>query len=185
MSNCLKLHHLATILICSTTLFACSSNIDSSSRSIAEARTQVALAYLENGDYAGAKMSLDKAISYDKEFYFPYLVFARYYQLLGENDKAEQNYQLALRKDSQQGSIHNNYGAFLCQQGNYKQAQQQFNQALSIDSYHQQTETYQNITLCAYQENNQPLFQQGLEKLQRLSTIKAEQLEKTLGSSIK
>lgn len=113
----------------------------------AYARVQVALGYLQQQQYQSAKQSLDKALQHNLDYYLPYLVLAYYYQLIGNTSQAESYYLIALEKDPNQGDIHNNYGAFLCQQGNVADAFKQFEAALASPDYYRLSQTYENTAL--------------------------------------
>lgn len=147
-----------------------------SHRSLSDARSQVALAYLEQYQYSLAKQNLDQAVEYDKNYFLPYLLLARYYQLTGILNQAEEYYQLAMTKAPDEGKIYNNYGAFLCQQERYTSGIEMLNKALNIDEYYHQAQTYQNIALCAYYAGNTELKDHALQKLAHLDPALHTQL---------
>lgn len=121
-----------------------------------QARANLALAYLADADFAKAKENIDKALAHDNQHYLPYSILAYYHQQQDHHELAEQYYQQALalsrkqREDRQPApDVANNYGTFLCQQGKWAQAKQQFESALGAStSYYHQAETEQNLVLC-------------------------------------
>ena len=82
---------------------------------------------------------------------------AHFYQLQGDIEKAKQAYLQAIKLDDKQGDVYNNFGAFLCGQGEFEQAYSQFNAALAAPNYYHQADTYENMALCALPENK-PMF---------------------------
>ena len=57
--------------------------------------------------------------------------------------------------------MYNNFGAFLCGQGEFEQAYSQFNAALAAPNYYHQADTYENIALCAFAGKQTDVYQQA------------------------
>lgn len=133
-----------------------------------KARINLALAYLEQNDFAKARENIDKAFAHDSQDYLPYAVDAYYYQQLNDVENAEKRYQAALRFGKNQPDLLNNYGTFLCKQGKFEQAYTLFEQALQGEHYYHQADTLENLALCAKQANNQPKL---VEAIQQLSVL--------------
>ncbi len=73
--------------------------------------------------------------------------------------------------------VDNNYGTFLCKQGQFQQAYSQFEQALqSKHAYYHQADTLENIILCAKSEPNSQKFNEAFAQLEKLDKIKADKL---------
>lgn len=167
-------------------LAACSFNQQSSSepefnRSEAvKARINLALAYLEQNDFPKAKQNIDKAISHDAKDYLPYSVLAYYYQQTGDVENAEKAYQQALRLSDNRPDVLNNYGTFLCKQGQFKQAYQQFETAVkSPKPYYHQADSLENIILCAKKEPNWQKVTETLTELEKLDKPRATLLKES------
>ncbi|TNG92556.1 type IV pilus biogenesis/stability protein PilW [Pasteurellaceae bacterium USgator11] len=172
---------LMTALLFSCVLSGCATPPQNSeSQRAAYARVQVALGYLQQHQYEAAKQSLDKALQHSPDYYLPYLVSAHYYQLIGNLSQAENYYQIALQKDSKQGDAHNNYGAFLCQQGRFNDAFSHFEAALASPDYYRLAQTYENTALCAHQAHDQTRKNIALQKLAKIDQQQAEQLQRIL-----
>ncbi|EPC5193647.1 type IV pilus biogenesis/stability protein PilW [Edwardsiella piscicida] len=92
-----------------------------------EARAQAAL---DRGDVAQAQQALAQLPAAAPGDYRRPLLMARYQQLSGQPQAAAQSYRQALAPDN--GTVVNNYGAFLCSLGQYVAAQQQFNAAARL-----------------------------------------------------
>lgn len=142
-----------------------------------KARLNLALAYLEQQDFPKAKENIDKAHQHDPKDYLPYSVLAYYYQQIGELSSAEQAYQQALQLSYNRPDVRNNYGTFLCKQGLFSQAYQQFEQAIqSKQAYYHQADTLENIILCAKSEHNSQKFNEAFAQLEKLDKIRADKL---------
>lgn len=157
-------------------LTACSSssNTDLINREEAlKARITLALAYLEQGNFAKAKENIDKANAHNPKHYLPYSVQGYYFQQIGEWQNAEKSYQTALRLSKNRPDVLNNYGAFLCQQQHFEQAYVIFEQALaSHQPYYFEGDTLNNIIHCATQEQNAEKLQHYLPKWEKFTQEK-------------
>ncbi|MEG9530388.1 type IV pilus biogenesis/stability protein PilW [Mannheimia indoligenes] len=165
-------------------LAACSSQQESSSepefnRSEAvKARINLALAYLEQNDFPKAKQNIDKALAHDEKDYLPYSVLAYYYQQTGDIENAEKSYRTALNLSKNRPDVLNNYGTFLCKQGQFQQAYQQFEQAVkSPKPYYHQADSLENIILCAKKEPNPQKVNETLTQLEKLDKARANLLK--------
>lgn len=162
------------------------------------ARVKLALAYLEQNEFAKAKQNIDKALAHDSQDYLPHSVLAYYYQQIGEVEKAESSFQTALalgqtgenseKKPANQAAdrpdVRNNYGAFLCRQGKFEQAYAQFEQALQSNApYYHQADTLENLALCAARQPNALKQAEALSRLRKLDHKRAEQLQNLLKNS--
>lgn len=151
-----------------------------------KARVNLALAYLEQGDFSKARENIDKALSHDSQDYLPHSVEAYYFQQLSDTENASKSYQKAIELSQKQSmarqplpDVLNNYGTFLCEQGKFSQAYLQFEQALkSQQGYYQQADTLENIVLCAIRENNLSKKQQALSTLIILAPERATKFVK-------
>lgn len=133
------------------------SSVDFNKQQAAKARVELALGYLQQEDFVQAKLNLDKAFEHDERYYLVHSALAHFYQLQGDTEKAKQAYLQSIKLDDKQGDVYNNFGAFLCGQGEFEQAYSQFNAALAAPNYYHQADTYENIALCALLENK-PTF---------------------------
>ncbi len=178
---------------CSVTLWlvACANQttqVDFNRSEAVKARINLALAYLEQSDFPKAKENIDKALEHDVKDYLPHSVLAYYYQQTGDNQKAEEAYQQALKLSKTQSKnnqvrpdVLNNYGTFLCKQKQFDKAYQQFETALtSQEAYYNQADTLENIALCANMEKNVAKQNEALEALAKLDGKKADSLRKLL-----
>jgi type IV pilus assembly protein PilF len=120
----------------------------------AKTRISLGLTYLQNGNYSQAKFNLDKALQFAPRLADAHYSMAYYYQLVGENELAEESYQTAMDFEPKNADIANTYGAFLCRQGKYDKAKKYFLKAVNSDNYVSTAETYENLALCSQSQGH-------------------------------
>lgn len=116
---------------------------------MAESRIALGLGYLEQGNRVRARQSLQKALQHAPHYYRAQLSMAHYFEIVGETSAAQQLYQTALREHPRNGNVLNNYGAFLCKQGEYSRADQYFMRAVEQPYYYLIPASYENAGFCA------------------------------------
>ncbi|MFZ7199514.1 type IV pilus biogenesis/stability protein PilW [Avibacterium avium] len=182
----MKMRQGYLVMLFSLLLCACvspqTSKEDFDKQQAAKARVELGIGYLEQRELSLslAKQNLDKALAYAPNYYLVHSALAYFYQLQGDNERAENAYLTALKLDDKQGNVFNNYAVFLCKQGRFTQAYQQFQQALNSPNYYQQTDTYENLALCALAEKNTALYQQYRELLEKADPKRANSLPKQI-----
>ncbi|MGM7954255.1 type IV pilus biogenesis/stability protein PilW [Yersinia enterocolitica] len=151
----MKLTRLWRVCLIATILAGCSgSSPEKTSQSAAgQTRLQLGLEYLAQGDLTAARQNLEKAVAADPQDYRAQLGMAFYEQRIGENDAAEQRYQQAMKLAPGNGTVLNNYGAFLCSLGQYVPAQQQFSAAVLSPDYGQVADCLENAGYCFLRAN--------------------------------
>ena len=143
------------ILILMFLLSACTHPELGENAEAARANLDLANAYLEHGDYAQAKAKLLIAARLAPHEAMVWNTWAYYADLTGEAEAADLYYRKALRLESRWGILHNNYGVFLCRQGHYALATQQFQKAVQDPSYLYPQRAYHNASVCAARAGNQ------------------------------
>ena len=116
---------------------------------MSESRIALGLGYMEQENMVRARENLELAIQHAPRYYRARLSMAHYYEKVGETDEARKEYKTALRLDSYNGNVLNNYGTFLCKQGDYAQADQYFNKAINQPFYYLVSASYENAGFCA------------------------------------
>ena len=101
------------------------------SRGTAEVRLQLGLHYLARHHYQAAQRNLLRAEQAAPRDYRVPLALARLWQMQENHAETRRYYQRALALAPSNGYVANNYGAFLCALGQYDEAHQQFNRAIS------------------------------------------------------
>ena len=115
----------------------------------AKTRMSLGLTYLQNNNYTQAKKNLDKALEFNPRSAEVQFAMAYYYQLVGDNLRAEEYYETAIDLAPNNGDIANSYGAFKCQNGEYEKAKAYFFDAINNRLYANAAQTYENLALCA------------------------------------
>ncbi|WP_135454792.1 type IV pilus biogenesis/stability protein PilW [Vibrio echinoideorum] len=121
---------------------------------MSESRIELGLGYMGQGNMVRARENLELAVKHAPSYYRARLSMAHYYEQVGEVDEARITYQKALRLDSQNGNVLNNYGTFLCKQGEYDQADKYFNRAIDQPYYYLVSASYENAGFCAFKAGN-------------------------------
>ena len=142
----------------------------------AKARVELALGYLQQRDYNQAKVNLDRALSYAPDDYLVHAARAYFYQQQSDVIQAEKAYLTAIKLDKKQGDVFNNFGTFLCAQGKYSAAYEQFHKALKAPNYYRQTDTYENLALCALSAKDLTVYQENLLMLEKMEPERAKKL---------
>ncbi len=151
---------LRFLLILTCLLFqACQHNNDeenesSSNKKIdlskaASYNVQLGLGYLKQGDRSRAKKKLLTALEQEPSSAEANAALAYYFEQSSEIDEAKKYYLKALSLSSNGGSQLNNYGTFLCRQGEYKKAETYFLKAVKDMQYVHTAGAYENAGLCA------------------------------------
>lgn len=118
-------------------------------RNRAKIHTELGAAYFQAGNPAVALDHLATAISVDSSFHQAYSVRGLVYGSLKENDKAESDFQRALRIAPDDPEVNNNYGWFLCNSGKARQSIVYFLNALKSPLYETPDVAYTNAGSCA------------------------------------
>lgn len=148
------------VLILSLSIVGCVSvtegppKIKSDPIAMSESRIELGLGYMGQGNMVRARENLELAVKHAPSYYRARLSMAHYYEQVGEVDEARITYQKALRLDSQNGNVLNNYGTFLCKQGEYDQADKYFNRAIDQPYYYLVSASYENAGFCAFKAGN-------------------------------
>lgn len=124
---------------------------------------QLGLQYLSQGNTSRAKQKLLLAIK-QHESLRSFGAMAYFYEKTGDAKNAEQYYLKSIDENSAAGAGHNNYGTFLCRQGKYQQAEQQFQRAVADSNYLNTASAYENAGLCALLIPNQQQAQSYFKK---------------------
>ncbi|APZ43066.1 type IV pilus biogenesis/stability protein PilW [Acidihalobacter ferrooxydans] len=150
--------------------------------------TQLGVDYMNSGNKQRAYDKLKLALSQDPNSSTVRYAYALLMQRLGENRKAQENFQKAIELNPKDSDARNNFGAFLCSQKRYQQAQRQFRAALGNPLYSTPQYAYANSGLCYLQEgdnskatkafkqalNVDPTFAPALYQLAKLAVGKGD-----------
>lgn len=123
------------------------------SKEAALARLKLALEYLRTGKTAQAKLNLDRAEKLAPEIDGIYSSYAYYYQQVGESSLADKSYLKALQQFPKNDNTRNNYGAFLCENHRYDEAENQFSISIESPLNTKVANSHENAGLCALRDN--------------------------------
>lgn len=114
----------------------------------AKANTQLGMAYLQKHEIQHAKQKLLLAL--DEAPKLPEAWYAMAYLMEVTGDPNANRYYLkAIDLAPKKGDVHNNYGTYLCRNGEYKEAVQHFMIAIRDPDYLESASAYENAGLCA------------------------------------
>jgi len=109
---------------------------------------QLGLGYLNAGNMQRGKKKLLMALKQAPHSPDANSAMGYYAEVIGDTKLAKQYYQQAMRYARGQGSQLNNYGAFLCRQGDFKQAEKYFVAAIEDTNYLNAVGAYENAGFC-------------------------------------
>lgn len=115
----------------------------------ARARVQLGLSYLQKGDAEQAKYNLDKAVEFAPQLEAVHLGLAHFYQHVGEVKLARSSYRRAINAQDASGDSLNNFGVFLCQQGDFTGAEALILRAVKTPKYTRTAASYENLGVCS------------------------------------
>lgn len=146
----MELNYRGCAALLAMILVGCSSTPSGDGQATPASRNhlQLGLAYLEQGNMSAARENLEKARNEAAGDYHTQLAMALYQQKAGDGAGAQQSYQNAQRLAPGNGSVMNNYGAFLCGLGQYVAAQQQFSAAAQAPDDGQVADSFENAGYC-------------------------------------
>jgi type IV pilus assembly protein PilF len=114
---------------------------------------ELGLGYLGQGQVARAKTKLTHAVKLAPNLSETHSALAHFWEMVGEFKDAEREHKKAVRL-SGVGAVYNNYGAYLCRRGRYKEADKAFHAAIEDKNYPRTAEVYENAGLCALKSSN-------------------------------
>ena len=120
----------------------------------AAVNTQLGIEYLKKGMKEAALGKLHKALSQDPKYPLAHTSIAILYEQLGEKNLAETHYKKAHQLDGSDPVNLNNYGQFLCRNGELKKADSMFTAALEDPLYRYPEMVHTNAGICSRQIPN-------------------------------
>ena len=121
---------------------------------MAATRVSLGLGYLKMGNMPQAKQNLEKAKNFAPDMVQVYTAFAHYYETVGEHQLTVESYEKALSIKSDDADTLNNYGVYLCRQGEIEAAEKQLLKAIAVPSYILVAKSYENLSSCFLQEDD-------------------------------
>ncbi len=121
---------------------------------IAKINAQLGIAYLEQKNVQRAKLKLLMALKQSPETPEPWYSMAYFLETTGNKDEARKYYMKAVQIAPNRGDTQNNYGTFLCREGQYQESIKHFMIAANTTDYLDPAAAYENAGLCAMKEDN-------------------------------
>lgn len=115
----------------------------------ARIHTELAAIYYEQKQNSVALDELKLALGMDSNYAPAYGVRGLVYMALGEDKKAEEDFETSLDLDRFESGTRNNFGWFLCQRGREKESMAQFMEAVKNPLYATPEKAYLNAGVCA------------------------------------
>jgi len=171
--NSINLPRLGLFSLIIAIVSACASNIntdnnETKAEKTAKIYTNLGIEYMRRGRYDISLQKFEKALKLNKYSADAHNGIAVLYQALKVDDKAKLHYQLAIELQPKDSDILNNYGQFLCKEGNWKGAEKHFLKALDNPVYQKPEIPYTNAGLCALEHNYhsqaESYFRKALQK---------------------
>jgi type IV pilus assembly protein PilF len=135
----------------------------------AETNATLGLRYMQQGNYEVALEKLNKALKFDSSYGPAHHYLAELYRRLEKYDEADKHYRDALDYSREDSSLHNNYGAFLCDRGRYDEGEKQFLQVLKNPVYPRREQVYENLGLCVEHKPNAERAEEYLRSALRIN----------------
>lgn len=111
--------------------------------------TRLAIGYMQQGRMDLAQNKLAEALRQGPKMSLVHNALALYYERTGRPKEADHQYMLSLDYDPGNPNTQNNYGAFLCRQGKYRQSIGYFVKASDNLDYDTPDKALANAGLCA------------------------------------
>ncbi|MGH8427820.1 MAG: type IV pilus biogenesis/stability protein PilW [Gammaproteobacteria bacterium] len=126
--------------------------------------TQLAYGYMREGHMDIAQQKLATALQQAPHLAFVHNTLAFYYEQVGDKNRADQQYKLSLQYDPNDPNTFNNYGAFLCRNGEYRASLNYFSRAAADLNYNTPDAALVNAGICALKIPDQKLAQQYFQQ---------------------
>lgn len=142
----------------------------------AKVNTELGTAYMQRGNFDLAKQKLNKALEYDPGYAPAHAVLGILYERIGESAQAGDYYRQALKLDPDSASVHNNYGRWLCSNGQAEAGLQHLQTAVEDPFYNNQLSAHTNAGLCALSLQDYQLAEDYLRKSLKMNPNSADAL---------
>jgi type IV pilus assembly protein PilF len=115
----------------------------------AEVNTELALAYMREGDLASARDKIEKALQQNPRTAKTQMAAGFIYDRLRDKRKAASHYEQAVRLGKDDPDVLNNAAVYFCRTGDYKRGEQYLVRAASSPLYRTPAAAYVNAGRCA------------------------------------
>lgn len=112
------------------------------------------LQYMQQGNLELALIKLERSLEIDENHKIANHYIAEVYKQLGNMEIAGEYYKKAVKLDPKNPNILNNYGAFLCSQGQFEKSEIYILRAVNSPRYRTPELAYENLGVCALATKN-------------------------------
>ena len=151
---------------------------DEKIRGAAQDNVKLGLQYMQEGMNQVAMEKFRKALRQDPDLPSAHNAIAVLHESLGQIDQADHHFQRAVRLGGGGPRAHNNYGAFLCRQGRWEEAESQFVAAAADPLYETPELVYANAGICAHQAGDLARAEHYLRKALEIAPRQATALRR-------
>jgi type IV pilus assembly protein PilF len=114
----------------------------------ARSHLQLGIHYMRQGNLNEAKRKMEQSLEFDDSDPMAHATIALLYEQINDIGRARRHYRRALRLGDEEPAIRNNYGTFLCRQGDYREAEEQLVQAARNRLYDTPAAAWTNAGAC-------------------------------------
>jgi type IV pilus assembly protein PilF len=143
---------IAVQISCTSTTTTTTESIKPDPADVANRKANVliklGMAYSERGQQEVAMQQYNKALKVYPQSYDAHTVIANLYEQIDQPELAQQHYEEAIDLAPDNPSTLNNYGKYLCNNGDYQQAEKYFTRAASTPFYSRPWLPLTNAGLC-------------------------------------
>ena len=115
----------------------------------AQVNAQLALTYMKQGNLAAARDKIEKALEQDPDTAGTQMAAGFVYDRLGQDRKAAEHFDEAVRLDRDNADVLNNAAVYECRKGDKKKGQEYFLRAAASPLYRTPEVAYSNAARCA------------------------------------
>lgn len=130
----------------------------------AEINAKLGLNYMQHGNYDVAEAKLKRALKENPRLGEAHHYLAELYRRTERFDEAKQQFHLALKYTPDDVNLKNNFGVFLCGQGEYREAIDLFVTVATTRDYKRPDDAYANAALCALRIPDEKLAEDYLRR---------------------
>jgi len=153
-NNTFFIYSFAKVLFISIFLTGCASVGGVKSTKASNVNADLGIRYLQAGRLQLANEKLQKALNQDPNSLAANHYYAILQQRLGDTNKARQYFSKAVNISPKDPEVRNNYGSFLCDNGQAQAAIQQFSSAINDPLYKTPEFAYTNAGICLRKTGN-------------------------------
>lgn len=130
---------------------------------------RLGVGYFRRNDYDTAIEKLRKAIKINPKSALAHSVLAVVFSSMNAHQDAKRHYELSVKYAPNDPTVLNNYGSFLCQQGEYKRAVAYYEKILQNPFYKTPEIAHENAGVCLMGDDNYVAAEKHFRKALRIS----------------